>query len=167
MNQAEALTSGTETTVMTVWPSNGAFVCGKVLGRLYDISAGFYIFTVGNVIALATAPIAAVLYIIRLLPFIGRRYCITNQRVVVQTGVVGRGEEKSISLDGFADVEIEVEPGQAWYRSGNLVFRDDKGTETFRLEGVSRPEAFRAAIMKSRQSFVSINEALQRQPAIA
>ncbi|MEM7313490.1 MAG: PH domain-containing protein, partial [Planctomycetota bacterium] len=45
-----------ETTVMTVWPSNGLYGLGRFFGGLYSIGAGFYVFRVGNLLALLTAP---------------------------------------------------------------------------------------------------------------
>ena len=42
-----------ETTVMTVWPSISALAIGRLLGRLFSIRLGFYIFRLGNFIALA------------------------------------------------------------------------------------------------------------------
>ena len=90
-----------ETTVMTVWPSNAAFGIGRFLGGLYSLQGGFYIFKVGNLIALLSLPIALVLYFVKVLPVVGRRYEVTNRRVVVRRGISGASEEKSVDLDRF------------------------------------------------------------------
>lgn len=151
-----------EVTVMTVWPSNGASVLGRTLGRLYALPIGFYIFKLGNLIALASVPIALVLYFAKVLPFIGRRYRVTNQRIVVGRGVTGIEEEKAVQLDRFDSIEVDIQPGQEWYSSGDLAFFQGK-TETFRLEGVSRPDVFRSICMKAHQSYVGVKEALAQQ----
>ncbi|MCA9264982.1 MAG: PH domain-containing protein [Planctomycetales bacterium] len=146
-----------EATVMTVWPSVAKYGIARALGQLYAIDAGVWVITFGNIVALLSAPLAAVLYLLRVAPFVGCRYTLTNRRVVVQQGIVGRVEAKSIQLDRFDAIEIVVRAGQAWYSAGDLVFRH-QGTETFRLDGVSRPESFRQACLKSHRAYVGVQK---------
>jgi hypothetical protein len=68
-------------------------------------------------------------------------------------------EGRSVALDRFDAVEISVRPGQAWYKAGDLIFTLD-GLETFRLEGVSRPEPFRSTCVKAQMGFVGVQKAL-------
>lgn len=70
-------------------------------------------------------------------------------------------EVKSIELDRFDTIEIDCKPGQAWFAAGDLVFKRGD-LETFRLEGVSRPESFRQTCFKSHMSFVGVKQALDR-----
>ncbi len=149
-----------ETPVMFVWPSVSMFALGRLLGRLYAISFGGYIFTVGNFIALATAPIGALLYLLRVAPGIGRRYVLTNRRVVVQRGI-SFAEDKSIELDRFDSIRVDIRPGQAWFAAGDLIF-ERGGVETFRLDAVPRPETFRHTCLKSHHSYVGTRAALAR-----
>ena len=166
MSQAIAGTApveSAETTVMTVWPSVAGMrllgiPAGKILGRLLNIKAGFYIFTVGNLIALLAIPIGLVLYFKRVGPVVGTRYRLTNKRIVVERGLTGV-EDRSISFDRFDNIQVEVAPGDEWYKSGDLVFRQGE-VERFRLEGVSRPEAFRQICVKSHQAYVGVQSAL-------
>ena len=166
MNQAiagVAPTDGAEVTVMTVWPSVASmrlvgFPIGRMLGRLFGIKAGIYIFTLGNLFCLLSIPIALILYFKRIGPFVAMRYRVTNKRIVVERGLTGQ-VEKSIELDRFDKVEIEFESGYEWYDAGDLVFRQGE-VERFRLEGVSRPEAFRQVCWKSCQAFVGVQDAL-------
>ncbi len=233
-----------EVTVMIVWPSIARYPSGRFLGRLYSIDVGFYIFTVGNFLALASIPHAIALYFYRLLPSLvgapwhGSRYQLTNRRVLelrsevnfgpgsrwmriaagvsllvfslivwllaqqlalgwqfpgsllgwlvtllCLAGVLGglaplvaevagspvpmpcftfAAEVKSIELDRFDTIEIERRPGQHWFDAGDLVFKLGN-VETFRLEGVSRPESFRHTCLKSHQSFVGVKQALGRE----
>lgn len=159
-----------EVTIMTVWPSVaamslGGLPLGAILGRLYSIELGVGVVTVGNLLALLTIPLAIVLYFKRIGPFVARRYCVTNRRIVVRRGLSMK-DEKAISLDQFDEVDVVVRPGQAWYDAGDLVFR--KGNvERFYLEGVSRPDAFRQVCMKARNGYVGVQEAMSRQPVLA
>ena len=151
-----------ETTIMTVWPSNAMFGLGRSLGTLYAIRfPDIYFLRVGNLIALLSIPIALVLFFMRVAPFIGQRYTLTNRRVVVYKGLLVE-EERAVALDRFDKVDIDVLPGQAWYDAGDLIFRLGN-TETFRLAGVSRPEAFRSQIIKAHMAYVGVKKALERE----
>ena len=147
-----------EVTVMIVWPSIAAYPSGRFLGGLYNIKLGYYIFKVGNLIALASIPHALFLFFWRLAPFVGVRYRLTNRRVIVERGLK-QTEEKSVDLDRFDDIEIKVQPGQDWFKAGDLIFKLG-ATETFRLEGVSRPEAFRHVCLKASSGFVGVKQAV-------
>lgn len=148
-----------ETTVMTVWPSISALGIGRLLGRLFSIRfPNIYIFRLGNFIALAASPICVLLYLGKVAPFAATRYRLTNRRLIVERGLTSR-EEKFVELDRYDEVDVDVKPGQEWFAAGDLIFRQGE-TETFRLRGVSRPEAFRQTCLKSRHAFVGVKEAL-------
>jgi hypothetical protein len=137
-----------ETTVMIVWPSVAMYPLGRALGTLFAIRwPDVYFFRLGNLIALLSIPIALVLYFMRIAPGIGTRYRLTNRRIIVERGLTSV-QDKAVDLDRFNAIAIEVQPGQAWYDAGDLVFKLGN-VETFRLEGVSRPEAFRETCLKS------------------
>jgi hypothetical protein len=175
-----------EVTVMTVWPSIAAYPSGRFLGRLYSIEAGFYFFTVGNLLALASIPHALALYFYRLLPsFFGLQlhgtcYKITNRRVVELRNEVNfrasrtlplpcfqfEVETKSVSLDRFDTVKLVRQPGQAWFDAGDLHFFQGD-IETFLLVGVSRPEAFLQTCIKSQRAYVGVQQALKREAVSA
>jgi hypothetical protein len=151
-----------ESTVMTVWPSNAKFGLGRMLGSAYAWRwPDVYIFRLGNLIALLSIPIALVLFFARIAPFVGTRYRLTNRRIVVERGLSGK-EDKAVDLDRFDRIEIAVQPGQAWYDAGDLVFKLGN-VETFRLEGVSRPAAFRETCLKAHLSYKMVKEIRQRQ----
>ena len=150
-----------EASVMTVWPSIAAYPSGRWLGRLYNLRGGSYIFRLGNFIALASIPHALALYAYRILPYVGTRYALTNRRIIVQRGLMAV-DDKSVDLDRFDRIEVVVQTGQEWFQAGDLVFFQ-QNTETFRLEGVSRPESFRQICMKSHDAYVGLSEVLQRQ----
>ncbi len=153
-----------ETTIMTVWPSIGAYASGQVLGRLLAIRwPDIYIFRLGNLLALLSIPWAVVLYACRIAPWVAVRYVVTNRRVVVQRGVRGT-EARSIALDAFDQVRIDVRPGQAWYQAGDVVFRH-AGKEVFRLPGVAQPESLQQICGKARGAWLGVQQARQQHQA--
>ncbi len=160
-----------EVTVMTVWPSLSAMPVGRFWGRLYALDFGIYPFgvplTVGRLMALVSIPVMLALYFLMRLPrfpgvLIGIKnpwcwqYRLTNRRLVVENPF--GSEIKSVALDRFDAIDIVVEPGQAWFKAGDLVFRQGP-IETFRIWGVPRPETFRHTCLKAQMSFVGVQEA--------
>lgn len=152
-----------ETTIMTIWPGITRFALGRILGQMYDIKAGTYIFTVGNLLALLTAPGGAKLYLLRLAPGFALRYRLTNRRIVVEKGMNYK-EDRSVELDRFDSIEIVVRPGQRWFAHGDLVFKLGN-TETFRLEAVPRPDVFKSIVWKAHLSNVGVKKAMAREKA--
>jgi hypothetical protein len=159
-----------EVTVMTVWPSLSATAFGRFWGQLYALEYGPRIFgvpiTLGRLIALASIPFMLALYFLMRLPrfpgiLIGIRnpwcchYRLTNRRVVVENPF--GSEIKSVALDRFDSIETVVRPGQAWFKAGDLVYRLGQ-TETFRIDGVPRPETFRQTCLKANMSFVGVKQ---------
>ena len=146
-----------EVTVMTVWPSVSATAFGRFWGRLFALEYGPRIFgvpiTVGRLIALASIPFMLAGYLRMRIP--GWHYRLTNRRVVVANPF--GGELKSVALDRFDSIETVVQPGQAWFKAGDLVFRLGQ-TETFHIAGVPRPETFRQTCLKANMSFVGVQQ---------
>ena len=151
-----------ETTIMVVWPSVAFRGIGRLLGQLYSIRfPDIYIFRLGHLFALLFIPLALLLYFSRILPFVGRRYTLTNRRVLVQSGLTGAPLEgaTSILLDSFDEIRIVQQPGDAWYDAGTLeFFRGD--IKVGQLIGVSRPDSFRATCLKAHSGFVGVQAAL-------
>lgn len=155
-----------EVTVMTVWPSIASYPSGRFLGTLYAIHwPDVSFFRLGNLLALLSIPHALALYFYRILPGVGVRYRLTNRRVVVERGVKP-ALDRGIELDRFDAVDVVVQPGQAWFAAGDLIFRR-AGVEVFRLDGVSRPESFRQVCLKAHRSHVGVKQARERQLAHA
>ncbi len=124
---------------------------GPFFRRQYGIKAGLGLLTVGNLIALASIPLMLNLFFMMLDPFRGRRYRLTNRRVIIERGVRGT-PELWVDLDNIEKIEVVVQPGQEWYPAGDLIFSRGQ-VETFRLLGVSRPETFRQTILKAAQGY--------------
>lgn len=158
---------------MTVWPSIAVYPDGRFLGKLYSIKAGFWVITVGNLLALASIPHALFRYFFRLAT--GKTYKLTNRRVMElgnKLEFVGRfpvlfrfviGHEKRwVELDRFDRIEIERRPGHHWFDAGDLVFKLGN-IETFRLEAVSRPDSFRHTCLKAHAAYTGVKQAMARQ----
>jgi hypothetical protein len=149
-----------EATIMTVWPSLAATAPGRLLGRL------------GHLIALLSIPLVVGLYfgrfiveLMRAIPGIGKllilppgahRYVLTNRRIVVRPGLA-KGDRRWVELNRFDSIAIDVRPGQAWYKAGDLVFRLG-AIETFRLAGVVRPDTFRRTCLEARQGYLGAEQ---------
>ena len=167
-----------ETTIMTIWPSIAASGLGQTLGRMFQIKAGIWVFTVGNLVALLSIPLVLGLIMHSLIfnflagitlagiPILGflapiagtvRRYVLTNRRVMIASGLIPKPTQY-VDLDRFDSVEVVVRPGQEWYPAGDLIFRKGK-IETFQLKGVRRPETFRQTVMKAHDAYVGVKKA--------
>ncbi len=88
-----------EVTVMQVFPSIARYFAGQMLGKLYSMDVGVSVLTLGNFIALASIPLALLLYFYRVLPSVlgislhGSSYKLTNRRVIEQCNEVIIGVE--------------------------------------------------------------------------
>jgi hypothetical protein len=154
-----------EVNAMTVWPSIGSHPLGRLIGRLCSNRAGFGIFTLGNFWALATIPFSLVLYFWLKMPYLCKRYTLTNRRIIICKGLAPR-DDKWIELDEFDACEIEILPGQEWLRSGDLVFCHGE-IELLRLSGVVRPTVFRNVCLTAQNALVSVRKVVLEQAAVA
>lgn len=145
-----------EVTIMTVFPTLGAWASGRLIGRLCRVQLGVGFFTLGKLFAVLLIPVALGLFAASLMPGIIRRYRLTNRRMVVQKGLAPV-DERWVDFDRFDAIDIEVLPGQEWYPCGELIFRRGP-IETFRLAGVSRPETFRRTCLAARRGYLGAAE---------
>ena len=163
--QSPNISESAESPIMTVWPTIGATAAGNLVGRLSGLRLGYGFFTLGKVLALATIPITLAVFCWQLLPWVCRRYALTNRRVVIQKGL-SVSDGPSVGLDEFDDIAILVLPGQEWLRAGEVVFRRGE-TEVLRLSGVSRPEIFRQVCLKAKRALLSVQQVRQPQDTAA
>jgi hypothetical protein len=153
-----------EIEAMTVWPTIGANPLGRLVGRLCASKIGLgEFFTLGKLWALVTIPLSLAVYFWQLMPYICRRYTLTNRRVIVRRGLQPQ-DVQWVDLDGFDTIDIQVLPGQQWLHCGDLVLKRG-GSEVLRLAGVSRPEVFRHVCLNTRGAFLSVREVTQKQMA--
>jgi len=151
-----------ETTLTTRWPTIGATGLGRLVGQLSAVPWGVgRVFTVGTLLAAATIPISLLVFTWQLMPFVCRRYRLTDRRVIIERGY-SAAEEAAIELEAFEAIEVEVLPGQAWLRAGDLVFVRG-GAEVFRLPGVPRPEPFRQTCLRTKEAVCLVGQIVARQ----
>ncbi len=154
----------TESTLTVRWPTITATVPGRLVGRLAAVGPGFgTTLTLGVLLSVITLPISMAVYAWQLMPFVARRYRLTDRRIVVQRGLTPV-EGASITYDQFDEIEVQTLPGQAWLHAGELVFRRD-GQEVFRLSGVCRPEVFRRVCLEAQNARLAVDRVLARQQA--
>lgn len=153
----------------TAWPSVARFGLARLLGRGYAIDEPrWYFLSPGNLLALATIPIGAALYLAKLAPFLCRRYVLTDTAVMITQGITQR-PGKSVAHDDYDSIDVDVLPGQAWFDSADLVFRKS-GEEVLRLSAVASAEMFRRTIWETRLSHLQLRSLLdepQGAPAAA
>ncbi len=152
-----------EVNAMTVWPSIGSHSLGRLIGRLCASRAGVGIFTLGNFWALVTIPFSLALYCWLRMPYLCKRYTLTNRRIIVCKGLAPR-DDKWIELDEFDACEIEILSGQEWLRSGDLVFYHGE-IEILRLAGAVRPKVFRNVCLTAQHALLSVRKVVQEQAA--
>jgi hypothetical protein len=155
-----------EVTCKVVWPTIGATRLGRIVGQLSDVRLGWgQFFTLGKLLAVASIPLALAVYAWQLMPYLCRRYTLTNRRIIIRKGLTGV-DGRWISLEDFDSIRVEILPGQEWLHAGDLVFRHGDH-EVLRLPGVSRPETFRQVCLSARTALLSVREVVERQAAEA
>lgn len=146
-----------ERTIARAEPNITLWATGRLLGRVIEstprIGLGT-VLTLRNLVLLAVAPIAAVLYLALYWPGYLRRYRLTDQGVLIERGLLRR-EAARVDFAEFDDVVIEVAAGQAWSCSGDLVLRN-AGREVLRLPGLHRPDGFRRTILDARRAVLAV-----------
>lgn len=153
-----------ESTISTVWPTIGAVGAGRWVGRLAGLAPSWDSLRLfGKLMAAATIPVSLVVFFGQLMPYLARRYRLTNYRIAIDKGLKP-SQEKAVALSDFDAIDVEVLPGQDWLHSGDLVFRR-AGQEVFRLSGVGRPGIFREACLKARTALVATQQVLAAQAA--
>ncbi|MCS7239492.1 MAG: hypothetical protein NZ899_14680 [Thermoguttaceae bacterium] len=136
-----------------IWPSIGMYPLGRLIGQIISCSWGWPPFTIGNLLALLLAPVAATLYLAKYFPGQLQLYIVTSRRVLKVRGYKLQ-IVRSIGYDSWNRVEVIYRPGQRALRCADLVFfADDR--EVLRLPGVPQPEAYRHAISQIRETLAA------------
>lgn len=91
-------------------------------------------------------------YFGKLLPFLGRRYTLTNRRLMIRTTWKGV-PLKEVALADIDEVRIVTDGNSDFFRSGNLEIVS-KGQTVLTLAGVPEPEGFKYAIVNTCNAWV-------------
>jgi hypothetical protein len=102
------------------------------------------------------APLAwllmAAVYFGKLLPLVGRRYTLTNRRLMIRT--VWKGIAlKEIALADIDEVRVVTDANSDFFRAANLEIVC-KGQMALTLPGVPEPEGFKHAIINACNAWV-------------
>ncbi|MBN2293519.1 MAG: PH domain-containing protein [Pirellulales bacterium] len=156
----------TESTLTVRWPTITATAPGRWVGRFATVGPNFgTVVSLGTLLSVVTVPISLAVYAWQLMPFVARRYRLTDRRVVIERGLTPV-EDRAIGYDEFDVIEVETLPGQEWLHSGELVFRRD-GKEVLRFSGISRPEVFRQVCLEAQNARLAVDRVLGREQAEA
>lgn len=154
------VSAGSESLLETSCPSIASSPIGRLLGQICDSIP----LRIGGVklshllFALPLAPFALIGYAV--VRGTGNRYEVTNRSVRIRK-LVGGTLLRQVALTDFADVAIEVLPGQEFYHAGDLHLVDGKGADVLVLPGVSRPERLRQVILKARTARIQSDASLK------
>jgi Bacterial PH domain len=95
--------------------------------------------------------IMSVPYFGKILPFIGRRYSLTNRRLMIRHGWTQKVVEE-ILLGKIDEVRIIEDTNSPFFRAATLEIVSD-GKVALKLPGVPGPEGFRHAIVDARNAW--------------
>jgi hypothetical protein len=152
-----------EADAVTVWPTIGAHPLGRLVGRLCASKMGIGFFTLGKLWSLVTIPLSLAVFAWQLMPYICRRYTLTNRRIIIRRGLQPL-DAKWVDLDGFDSIEVKTLPGQQWLHCGEMIFKRG-GSEVLRLSGVSRPEVFRQVCLSAQSALLGVRKIVEQQAA--
>ncbi|SRR5579883_1358041 len=91
-------------------------------------------------------------YFGKALPFLGRRYTLTNRRLMIRKGV-SRRPSWEVSLAEIDDVRVQLDDNSEFFRAGNLEILS-QGKVLATLPGVPEPESFRQSIINAFKAWV-------------
>src|SRR5918911_285598 len=96
--------------------------------------------------------LAAPLFFLKIAPVVGRRYTLTNRRLVVRRGWKLRPVQE-VPLEAIDDVRLDPATVDPWYFAGDLEVISG-GKVILRLPGVPEPEGFRQAVVNAVKAWV-------------
>jgi hypothetical protein len=125
-----------EAVIRVVWPSVAAMPAIATLGRV--LIRSFILAPLGWFVMIGP-------YFLKVLPGLGRRYVLTNRRLMLQRGVSGKPSAE-VPLSEIEDVRVHEDSNSSFFRAANLEVLA-KGKVAMTLPGVPGPESFRHAIL--------------------
>jgi hypothetical protein len=146
-----------EAMIRELWPSVAAHPAVAGLGKNLTQIAGkiartVVLFPVGLAIAAVAWVIMAPAYFGKLLPFVAKRYTLTNRRLMIRRGLKPK-PSKEVALADIDDIRIVKDANSDFFMSGTVEVIS-KGQVVLKLPGVPGPEAFRHAILNAVKAWV-------------
>ena len=139
---------GYESIVEELYPSIAATGIGQVLNSLYEsVPVRIWGIKLSHVFALPTAPLGMLIYL--LMKVVGERYVVTN-RAVKRVASLGFRLIQEVPMAQIADVSIDPDSRQAFYKTGDVRLTNANGDTLLLLRGVPYPERFQQVINETR-----------------
>jgi hypothetical protein len=91
-------------------------------------------------------------YFGKLLPFVARRYTLTNRRLMVRHGLKGKPGQQ-VKLADIDEVRVKTDANSDFFRAADLEIISN-GQVALTLRGVPEPEGFRQAILNACNAWV-------------
>jgi hypothetical protein len=86
-------------------------------------------------------------YFAKVLPFLAKRYTLTNRRVMIRRGIRPTPTHE-VALGDIEEVRIHKDADSDFYREGTIEILSN-GKAALTLEGVPEPDSFREAILNA------------------
>lgn len=132
-----------EATIRVAWPSVAASPGIASLGR-------------GLIRTIVLAPLGWVVmalpYFKKVLPGLGRKYVVTNRRLMIQKGVK-TDVVQEVPLADIDDIRVKEDANSAFFGAADLEVMS-KGNVVMTLPGVKGPQIFRHAILNACKAWV-------------
>ena len=132
-----------EALIREVWPSVTTMPAVASLGRALIRS-------------IVAAPLGwlllAPVYFLKILPFVARRYTLTNRRLMIQRGLQPKPSHEILLAD-IDDVRVQRDANSEFYRAGTLEIIS-QGKVVLTLPGVPEPESLRQSIIAAYKAWV-------------
>jgi uncharacterized membrane protein YdbT with pleckstrin-like domain len=127
-----------EAVIRIVWPSVTVFPAVANLGQRLIRSV---------VLAPLGWMVLLPIYFLKVLPFLARRYALTNRRLMIQRGLKFKTSAE-VSLADIDAIRIDANSINSFFRAADLEVVS-KGKVVLRLPGVPDPESFRWAVLNA------------------
>jgi Bacterial PH domain len=145
-----------EALIREEWPSVAAYPGPASLGRMLICS-------------IVLAPLGWFLmlpiYFLKILPFVAKRYTLTNRRIMIRRGLKPEPTHE-VALSDIEDVRVQQDANSEFFRSGDLEILS-RGQVALKLLGVPEPQSFRLAIINAIKAWVPGRANAPIEPASA
>lgn len=154
------VSASSEIEIRSKYPSVAATGIGRFLGqiletipiKIWGVKISYLLF------GLALLPVALAIYVMQKLT--GERYTITNRSIQRWT-IFNPRMVSSIALNDIADVVVQQQSGQSFFRSADIYLLNAKGDPMMVLDGVPHADVFRQTILKARDAKMSVEQSLK------
>lgn len=133
-----------EARIREKWPS--------IIARIPPLATAARLLTRTTILAPLAWILMAPFFALKFMPFVMRRYTLTNRRVMVRAGWSGRPVQ-DVALADIDEVRVIMDANSDFYRTGTVDIVS-KGQVLLSLPGTGEPVGFRHAIINARNAWV-------------